>query len=77
MTTTREERLKIVARGKCSAASRTFGAKIKWLPAVDGRIAQLSEEEDDCFDSSKDAVAAAKRFRDEARAKLHEEFGEP
>ena len=46
-------------------------------PTVAGRIAQLSEEEDDCFDSSKDAAAAAKRFRDEARAKLHEEFAEP
>ncbi|MEH2517527.1 hypothetical protein V1279_003100 [Bradyrhizobium sp. AZCC 1610] len=75
--TTREERLRIVARGRCSAASRTFGPRVKYLPAIDGMIAQLSEEEDDCFDTSKEAVAAAKRFRDEARAKLHEEFGEP
>lgn len=48
MTNTREERLRIVARGKCSAVSRMFGVRIKWLPAVDRRIAQLSEEEDDC-----------------------------
>ena len=77
MTDSREERLRIVARGKCSAASRTFGARIKWLPSIDGMIAALSEDESDCFDTSKEAVAAAKRFRDEARAKLQEEFGEP
>jgi hypothetical protein len=74
--TTREERLRIVSRGKCSAASRTFGARVKWLPSVAGMIAQISEAEEDCYDTSKEAVAAAKRFREEARAKLHDEFGE-
>ena len=76
MAETREERLRIVARGKCSAAMRSFGGRVKWLPSIDGMIAQLSEEEDDCFHGSKEAVAAAKRFRDQARAILHEEFGE-
>ena len=56
----REERLRIVASGKCSAASRAFGPRVKYLSAVNGIIIQLSEEEDDCFDSSKEAVAAAK-----------------
>jgi len=77
MSETREEQLRIVARGKCSAAMRSFGARIKWLPSIDGMIAALSEDESDCFDTSKEAVAAAMRFRDEARAKLQEEFGEP
>jgi hypothetical protein len=77
VSTTREERLRIVARGKCSAAMRSFGVRVKWLPAIDGMIAALSEDEADCFDTSKEAVAAAKRFRDKARAKLQDEFGEP
>jgi len=75
--TTREELLRIVARGKCSAAMRTFGTKVKWLPSIDGMIAQISEAEADCIDSSKGAIAAAKSFRDEARSKLDDEFGEP
>lgn len=73
MSETREERLRIVARSKCSAAMRSLGARIKWLPSIDGMIAALSDDEADCFETSKEAVAAAKRFRDEARAK----FGEP
>jgi hypothetical protein len=76
MSPTREERLQIVARGKCSAAGRTFGARIKWLPSIDGMIAQISEEEGDCYDLRKEAIDAAKRFREEAKATLHEEFGE-
>jgi hypothetical protein len=74
--TERLEQLRIVARGRCTAAMRSFGGRVKWLPAVDGMIAALSEDEVDCLATSKEAVAAAKRFRDEARAKLHEEFGE-
>ena len=76
MSDSRLERLRIVANGKCRAASRSFGPRVKWLPSIDGMIAQISEEEADCFDTSKEAVEAAKRFRDKARAKLYEEFGE-
>jgi hypothetical protein len=54
---------------------RSFGSRVKWLPAIDGMIAALSKDESDCLATSKEAVAAAKAFRDEARAKLEEEFG--
>lgn len=73
--TTREEQLKIVAKGKCRAAMRSFGGRIKYLPSVAGMICQISEEEQDCYATSKEAVAAAEAFRDEARVKLEEEFG--
>ena len=61
-------------RGKCSAAMRSFEARVKWLPSINEMIVQISEAEEDCYDSSKEAVAAAKHFRDDARAKLHDEY---
>jgi hypothetical protein len=75
MAETREERLRIVAKGKCRAATRSFGGRIKYLPSIARMICQLSEAEEDCYATSKEAVAAAEAFRDEARAKLEEEFG--
>jgi hypothetical protein len=38
-------------------------------------VCQLSEDEEDCYPTSKKAVVAAEAFRDEAREKLQEEFG--
>lgn len=73
--TTREERLRIVATGKCRSVARSFESGTKYLPSINGMICQLSEEEEDCFRTSKEAVAAAEAFRAQAREKLHEEFG--
>jgi hypothetical protein len=75
MADSREARLRIVASGKCRSASRNFGGRLKYLPSIGGMICQLSEAEEDCYATSKEAVAAAQRFRDEARDKLQEEFG--
>ncbi|SDK39164.1 hypothetical protein SAMN05444163_8003 [Bradyrhizobium ottawaense] len=75
MADTREARLRIVASGKCRSASRNFGGRLKYLPSIGGMICQLSEEEEDCYHTSKEAVAAAEAFREEARQKLQDEFG--
>lgn len=75
MTESREERLRIVASGKCRASPRHFENRTKYVPTVAGMVCQLSEAEDDCFPTSKKAVAAAEEFRETAREKLIEEFG--
>jgi transposase InsO family protein len=61
------ERVETVARGLCGAAPRRFGARIKWLPTINKVPASAGETEDDCFDFKIDAVAAAKRVRDQGR----------
>jgi hypothetical protein len=71
----REVRLRIVANGKCRAAVRQFENRTKYVPTIGGMVCQLSEEEEDCYPTSKRAVAAAEAFREEARSKLAEEFG--
>jgi hypothetical protein len=71
----REVKLRIVAQGKCRSVPRSFDGRIKYLPSVGGMICQLSEAEEDCFDTSKQAVLAAEGFREQARARLQEEFG--
>jgi hypothetical protein len=76
MTTDRRERLIILSKGKASAAERRFGSRIKFLPSIDGMICQLSEEESDCFDRRKDAVDAARAFKQEAKSRLCDEYGE-
>ena len=75
MTESREERLRIVAYGRCRAAPRNFDGRRKYLPSISGMICQLSEAEEDCYRTSKEAVAAAETFRAIAREKLVEEFG--
>jgi hypothetical protein len=71
----REARLRIVASGKCKASPRHFENRTKYVPTVGGMVCQLSEEEEDCYPTSKKAMAAAEEFRDEARKKLWDEFG--
>jgi hypothetical protein len=73
--TTREDRLRIVANGKCRAVVRHFDNRTKYLPTVAGMVCQISEYEEDCHATSKRALAAAEAFRDQARMKLIEEFG--
>ncbi|ARQ95306.1 hypothetical protein [Bradyrhizobium phage BDU-MI-1] len=75
VTESREARLRIVAQGKCRSVPRSFDGRTKYLPSIGGMICQLSEEEEDCYATSKQAVAAAEAFRAEARQKLEEEFG--
>ncbi|WP_316200868.1 MULTISPECIES: hypothetical protein [unclassified Bradyrhizobium] len=64
-----------MATGKCRAAVRHFENRTKYVPTVAGMVCQISEYEEDCYRTSKEAVAAAEAFRDEAREKLVEEFG--
>ena len=75
MTDNREARLRIVAGGKCRSVTRSFEGRVKYLPSIGGMICQLSEIEANCFHTSREAKAAAETFRDEARAKLEEEYG--
>lgn len=75
MTESREERLRIVAFGKCRAAPRHFENRTKFVPTVAGMVCQLSEDEEDCFATSKKALVAAEEFRAWARERLVEEYG--
>jgi len=75
VTESREERLRIVANGKCRSEPRQFEGRTKFVATVAGMVCQLSEHEEDCHPTSKKAVAAAEAFRAEARGKLIEEFG--
>jgi hypothetical protein len=66
--------LRIVANAKCRAEVRHFENRTMYVPTVGGMVCQFSQEEEDCYPTSKKAVAAAEAFRDEARKKLWEEF---
>lgn len=75
MTDSREARLRIVSQGKVRSVARSFEGRTKFLPSIGGMICQLSEEEEHCYRTSREALSAAEAFRDEAREKLKDEFG--
>jgi UDP-N-acetylglucosamine enolpyruvyl transferase len=64
------ERLHIVAKGRVSTTKRVFEGRTKYLPTVAGMICQISQEEEDCFVTSKAALKAAIEFQIEAVRRL-------
>lgn len=74
--TPREAKLRILATGKCRSVAIQFDDRVKYLPSIGGMICQSSEREEDCFHTSKEARSAAEAFRNEAQARLKEEFGQ-
>jgi hypothetical protein len=65
---TRSEQIESVARGRPGAAERSFGARVKWIPTINGIPVSRGNDEDEWFDLEEDALAdAARRCRGPVR----------
>lgn len=67
MTADRQQFLESLARGKCSAVSRRFSPdmNLRWMPTIAGKIMTGGDLPFGGFGTRADAIAAAKRFRDD------------
>lgn len=71
-TADRQQFLESLARGKCSAVSRTtpLGFRLGWYPTVSGEEIPGPSVPRDGFTRKSEAVAAAKKFRDDCRNQI-------
>lgn len=70
----RQQKLEKLARGKCSAASRRHGARLRWFPTIAGEFIDDPDSAEG-FDMNFDAVKRAMDFKAECKQRLAEAEG--